>query len=371
VAAHADPVADPVACRCAGILAQRHVLHIEADARAGQSGYDKVMFRYHCTVPCIRSTTAAFCILAIFALSSTPALAEVRYEDLGALSVRSDFVVGPGKVELTMQPGEERVVELRVTNRFGIDRLFRVGFEDFTGSSDPNQAVILLGSERGPYSLRQFVFPATNELIVEHGSRAVIPVRIVIPEDAEPGGLYGSVLISTETLPDPNDPAVGARPGSAVISRIGVLFFVRVAGAVHEEGQVASFATAENKRWYAQGPIPLEIHYENTGSVHLNPYGRISITNIAGQMIGEQEIDPWFVMPDTTRIRGIEWDRPLLFGRYTAHLEMNRGYRDIVDERTFVFWVIPLKLVGLLLLGLFVLFFIMRFFVTRLEIRVK
>ncbi len=295
---------------------------------------------------------------------------EIVFEDLGS-DVFYDFVVGPGKTELTMRPGEERLVHIRVSNRMGDDRIFRLGFEDFTGSDDPQRAVQLLGSERGPYSLRDFVFPAANELIIEHGKRAVIPVRVVIPEDAEPGGRYGSVLISTDSLPDTDVSESGAQGGAVIVSRIGVLFFVRIAGEVHESGALQAFGTNENRSLYNSGPIPLEIFYENDGSIHLNPYGRIQITNIAGQVIGESEIDPWFVMPGTIRVREITWDRPFLFGRYTAHLEMNRGYGDLVDERSVSFWVIPLKMVLLILGGLFVLIFIIRFLATRIEIKVK
>lgn len=313
-------------------------------------------------------SASVFFLLLSFPLFSQ---AEVRVDVLPEQDVVGEFVVGPGKIELTMRPGEERTVEVRVSNRMGMSRIFRLGTEDFIGSSDPKQTVQLLGSDRGPYSLRNFLFPEVSELVVDHATRVTIPIRVAIPDDAEPGGLYGSVLVSTESIPGETDSALGARSGAAIVSRIGVLFFVRIAGAVEESGELTSFATKDHQLWYTHGPIPLEIAYTNNGSVHLNPYGRLYITNIAGQMIGEQIIDPWFVMPGSTRIREVGWNRSMLFGRYTAHLELNRGYGDIVDEVSYSFWVIPIKAVALLLLGLCILFFILRFLATRIEIRVK
>jgi hypothetical protein len=64
-------------------------------------------------------------------------------------------------------------------------------------------------------------------------------------------------------------------------------------------------------------------------------------------------IDPWAVLPGATRMREIDMTEPLTPGYYTAHLELNRGYEDIIDERKVRFWVLPNKeqtFIGLILL---------------------
>jgi hypothetical protein len=107
------------------------------------------------------------------------------------------------------------------------------------------------------------------------------------------------------------------------------------------DGSLLEFSTKNAERFFTSGPISLLTTFENTGSVHLNPYGEIRVTNILGEEVGMSIIDPWFVLPNALRTREIVWDRPFLFGRYTFTLSLNRGYDDIIDESQVVVWVIP------------------------------
>lgn len=292
-------------------------------------------------------------------------------DDLPSNEVFGDFVVGPGKVEVLLAPGATTTVYLRVSNRMGDNKLFNVEVEDFAGTKDPKQTIVLLGDERGPYSLKDYVRPATTTFPVDHATRVTIPVTIAVPSDAEPGGRYGSVLISTVSRNDDASTNGGAQSGAAIVSRIGVLFFVRIEGEAKEEGRLASFDTKGSKRLFQGGQIPLEILYENTGSVHLNPYGYITIKNLFGEVIGAEELDPWFTLPNSIRLREVNWERALLVGRYTAELTLNRGYDDIVESAEVSFWVIPIKMVVLVLSGLFILMIILRWITKNFEIKKK
>ncbi len=78
----------------------------------------------------------------LFVPTHTNAAYEI--EKLPEDTVVGDFVVGPGKVELSVQPGETKTVELLVTNRMGTARTFNLAIEDVTGSQDPNTTVVLL-----------------------------------------------------------------------------------------------------------------------------------------------------------------------------------------------------------------------------------
>jgi hypothetical protein len=109
--------------------------------------------------------------------------------------------------------------------------------------------------------------------------------------------------------------------------------------------------------WYEKGPINLGITFENTGSVHLNPYGELSITNMFGEEVGFIELDPWFVLPQSLRTRDVAWERGYLFGRYTVTAKINRGYDNVIDEVVTTFWVLPWKIV----LGTFAILFLVLF----------
>lgn len=307
-------------------------------------------------------------IAIIFVSSGVNAFAQTVYKvesiDVANI-VNNDFVVGPGKVELEVAPGQTKTTVITVSNRMGEAKTFYLDVEDFTGSRNPQETVLLLGNERGPYSLKDYISFETKVFELQHGERAVIPVTVTLPTDAEPGGRYGSVLVSTASKEATSDQK------SAIVSRLGVLFFVKTPGEVNEEGELKGFSTINNQKFFGGGPVTFRLLYENNGSVYLNPYGEVSIKNIIGKDVGEVEVDPWFSLPQSLRVREISWDRPLLFGRYTAVASINRGYDNIIDTVTLTFWVIPLKIVLSIFFVIFLFVIGIRFVVTRFEFKRK
>lgn len=283
---------------------------------------------------------------------------------------RGDFVLGPGKTELWMDPGDKSFQNLHITNRLGKTMEFRIEIEDFIGTYDPEETVKLLGEERSPYSLKDYLKPEITEFILEHGQRINLPIEISIPEDMEPGGLYGAVLVSASS------PSVGPGAGEGeaqtqikVITRLATLFFMRIKGDVLEEGFLKDFITPKN--FYEKGPINFQVLFENTGNVHLSPYGLIEIKNLLGKKIDEIGLDAWFAMPDSLRLRETKWEKGLLFGRYTATAKINRGYQDIIDEKAIYFWVIPWKIIGAGFIILVIIVWLLKWIFSHFEIRRK
>lgn len=291
--------------------------------------------------------------------------------DLGLVGAPAgDFSIGPGKTELWMDPGDKVIKELYISNRLGRTMDFVIEIEDFRGSRNPERTVVLLGEEKGPYSLKDYLHPEVMKFTLKHGERMILPIEISIPEDAEPGGLYGSVLIRSEP-PEPELKKERQRAASGIktISRLGTLFFIKVKGDIVENGFLKDFRTGKN--FYEKGPVSFELLFENNGSTHLIPYGLIEIKNFFGKKIDEIELEPWFAMPDSLRAREAKWERGLLFGRYTATAKINRGYQDIIDQKSINFWVIPWKttLVGLVILA--VIIWLLLWIASHFEIRRK
>jgi hypothetical protein len=306
----------------------------------------------------------------IFLAEETSPVLAYQIQDLVEVPVKGDFVLGPGKTELWLGPGEKAIKELLITNRLGRTMTFKIELEDFTGSYNPERPVVLLGREKGPYSLKEYLKPEITEFTLSHGQRMILPVEISIPADAEPGGLYGAVLVST-TLPELKTEVEKekAKGQIGIITRLGTLFFIRIKGEVLESGSLKSFKVL--KKYYETGPVNFELLFENTGNVHLMPYGVIEIKNLFGKKVDKVQIDPYFAMPDSLRAREVKWDRKLAFGKYTALLSLNRGYKDLIDQASASFWVMPWKII----LGGMVSFFLIIWFfwwvATHFEIKRK
>jgi hypothetical protein len=290
-----------------------------------------------------------------------------QIQDLEGTEVKGDIVIGPTKIELFMDSGDSTEREIMVTNRTGKTINFSLGIEDFKGSQDINQPIIFLGQEEGPYSLKDFMTPDVENFTLKHGQRIYIPVKISIPKDADPGGKYGVIfaIINPDNATDATENAGQV----AIVSRAGVLFFVRINGDIQEEGGLTGISTTNN--FYESGPVFFGLLFENKGSVHLTPYGTIEIKNILGKTVESLELDPWFVMPDSLRSREVSWNPGLIFGKYTAVASVNRGYDDIIDQRSVSFWVIPWKIILAVVVVLFLFVCFLKWTFGKFEIKRK
>lgn len=282
-----------------------------------------------------------------------------------------DIVVGPGKTEVWLSPGDSFSKEILISNRSGMDKIFKIDVEDFQASQNADQTLQFLGNESSPYSLKNYVKPETSEIILHHGERLRLPVAISIPKDAEPGGLYGAVMVSAFNVEKESAQIEGGQAGTTmkVVTRVASLFFVRIKGEVVEGGILQNLTTG--KQFYEQGPVVFKITSQNTGNVHLSPYGIVEVKNMLGAKIDQVEIDPWFVMPKSSRTREIKWNTNFLLGRYTATLSMNRGYDDIIDTKTVNFWVIPWKMVSIILIGLILIIWFFVWVASHFELKKK
>ena len=283
----------------------------------------------------------------------------------------NDFVVGPGRYEIEVAPGETKTVLLNISNRLGGGRLFQFSTEDMDSSDDGLGAnTRLLGDSIGPYTIKDYIDVPYNRFYLENNQRAVVPVTISIPADAEPGGFYGSIL--TEVLPEIRNVDDGdVSPTAPVINRIGTLFYVTTPGDIDHAGSLIDLTTIPDKSIYFSGPVNMGMVYENTGSVHITPYGELEVTNLLGDTVGQVEILPWFVMPSSVRTREVLWNREFLIGRYTATAYINRGYEDKIDTQSVIFWVLPWKFLSTVFAGVFIFFLSIRFLVRNFEFKMK
>jgi hypothetical protein len=310
-------------------------------------------------------------LVIVFALSviSFPNVYAYTTEMTQGNQNKSDFVLGGGKINLMMEPGETITKNISLTNRLGRDATFKVEIEDFSGTKDLGNPVSLEGLKKGPYSLKDYIHPEVTEFTLKPGEKINLPVTISIPQDSRPGGLYGAVAFSEK---EPNQLSTTSDGEVVAIEpRLAYLFLVRVKGDVNEQGALKSFSS--DKSFYEKGPITMSYVVENSGNVHLNPYGIIKIKNIAGKTIEELTIEPFYSLPESLRKNTVTFNRKFLLGKYTATLELHRGYldqSDIVDTKSISFWVIPWKVligvfIGLILIGVIIGFIARRFKIVR------
>ncbi len=285
----------------------------------------------------------------------------------------NDFVVEPGKTEIFLNKGETVTKNIIVTNRINKPINFKLSTEDLVGTNDSSTPIVLMGDDVSPYSLKNFIKPEITEFTLNFGERITIPVTVSVPIDAEPRGYYGALIVSNEPDKQIDENSSETQGKTRIISRIGSLFLVKINGEGREEGKLQSFKIAgPEKSFYEKKPESFEIAYENTGNVHLVPYGKITVRNLLGMGVAEVPVDAYFVLPNSTRYREVLWSsNAFLFGHYTANLSFYKGYGNEYQDAKISFWVLPWKIVVPVFIGLIIFVTLIYYILTRFELKKK
>lgn len=296
-------------------------------------------------------STTIFLFLSLFLLLFASPTQASRIETLKDLKNFNDFDLGPTLFYIDANPGDLFDRTLQLTNRSGKLGNYAVEVENFQGSKDnPSQAIVLLGKKDSPYGARDWITLELDQFSLQHAERIFFNVNIAVPANVSPGDYYAAVLL--RAVPENQNQATNA-PTVKITSRVGSLFVLRIAGDVIESGQLDSFLTG--KKFYSNPPVDFRIVFKNTGTVLLQPAGQITIKNIFGRTVDTIKIQPFRTLRDSIRLEKVSWEKKYLCGYYTANLQLDRGYGNIIDEKNVSFWVLPWKFI---LLALFTLILI-------------
>jgi len=261
--------------------------------------------------------------------------------------------VSPTLFDMTASPTQEWTSNVRVINANEVPLQIYTDVVNFRPSGESGQGSLapVLANESDGATLAEWIIIDDAERLIPAEQTVSIPFTINVPEDAPPGGHFAAILIGTRSF----DTAGGAAQveTSQVVT---ALVFLRVAGDVNEAGQIRDFTTS---RLISEAPaMDFSIRFENTGNVHLQPQGNITITNMWGKERGVLPINQnsqfGNVLPDSIRKYTFNWTGDWTFadiGRYKAVTTLAYGdqTRKFTD-RTTTFWVIPWRALLLMLM---------------------
>jgi len=283
--------------------------------------------------------------------------------------------IAPPVINLTVKPGQTVKTQISIRDVSSGKLLVRSQVNDFVAAGEDGTPKILMeeGGEPNPYSLKRWIAPLP-EMVLEPRQIRNLPVTITVPANAAPGGYYGVVRFTAA-------PPELEGTGVSLSASLGSLILVRVSGDAKESMEVVEFSINKGGKtgtMFESTPIQFVERVKNTGSVHQQPSGQVTITDMFGKKVAAVNINlpPRNVLPGSIR----KFEQPLdssvignkkLFGRYTA--EMNVTYGDkkqhMVTE-TVSFWVIPYTLVGIVIVLLAGGFFGLRYALSRYKRRI-
>ncbi len=277
--------------------------------------------------------------------------------------VLRDFTLGPTRFILSMAPGEERTVDVELTNREGDPSIFNLTTEDFMANPEQEGTPTFFAEGiDGPYSARRWITPEIRRVQLNHADRAYLRVTVRVPKNADPGDHQAALIITREIPPDNVS-------GIAIVSRVASLFVITVQGDVVETGGIESISARKHINWSL--PVSLHLVGKNTGTVHMLPTGVVEIRNIFGISVDQIPVNDWVILRESVRMRDFTWLPRFALGRYTAKTDFVAFNGRHLPSVSTSFWVIPLLPVLLILLVIFLVSFGVQYFFSRFEIQTK
>ena len=309
------------------------------------------------------------------------------------------MTISPPVQEFAADPGTVEKGVVKLYNDENNTRILYADIRPFTARGEKGEPGFS-DAKIEDYMLASWIHLEKTQITLEPGQRIEVPYIISVPWGAEAGGHYAAIFWSTQA---PNVKGTGV----AIASKIGSLILLRVQGEVIEQGRLLEFSLKEKKKFYAHLPIDFIVRFENTGNVHLKPFGMIEISdmfypvrNLFSDGVGKKnggvlvntaispegaEMPIGNVLPQSKRMFEIGWvknkaiESPQTFlekvryekenfalGKYEGVLNLEYGSQQQEIQRKIVFWIFPWHLIlvclsGFVFLILFIVFGIKRY----------
>lgn len=281
------------------------------------------------------------------------------------------LTVSPVRVELTGDPGENLVADIRLLNEQDKTITFYFSAENFEAQGEDGTPNFVSGDT----GLASWITllpavegedPSTVTLAPQETISRTFSVTI--PEDASPGGHFAALFFGDSPPDDSGGVAVGAK--------VGILILLTVSGDFEESGALLSFGTQDDKTYFENLPVHFNYRFQNEGADRVVPEGTIEIANLFGMTSEELTVntaqsnvlpksirkfeETWGTSPVTTEEATEEagfWGTvknqwaEFACGPYTATLTLTYGSDSTTVTEAVDFWVFPWQLLLVLVLS--------------------
>ncbi len=226
--------------------------------------------------------------------------------------------------------GSSQTGVITVTNPSTVPLSLQVEAENFTGGDG---GTVEFAPEGAKYGLLSWLTVDREPFVLGPGQKKEVPFTINVPENAEVGGHYGTILFRAS-----GNPGGDGETAIGISGRIGSIILVSVPGDAKKSGQLVKVGAPGFVQY---GPLTLSASYKNTGSVHYVTKGTATFTGIFGRRTVPFEEKT--ILPDVQRDTTATLDKTWLIGPVfmKATLEAGDGSAQTLSATTFAFPVVP------------------------------
>lgn len=299
------------------------------------------------------SSTVRRLIAAALILLSAP---------LSSFAANTGLTIQPVKASHELPAGQNLEGTILLTNASDEAIQVEVSIEDFIPLAG-GDTIQFVSRAPGVTTVRDWITVGeSNTFVFEKGESKKIPYTIAAPADAEPGSHFGVIFFKATRLED-------AAAQLKVGTQVGMLVFVTVPGDFVQSGEIGSFTAP---LFVQKAPVSFNLDFTNTGTVHFEPKGTITITNMFGNVVGEVPIAGQVVLPTGVRTMSFSWDtKGILLGAYTARAVVYDGEQKELTSNETTFYAFPLWYTLAFLGSVLLLFFIFNFIRKRVSFSVS
>lgn len=272
------------------------------------------------------------------------------------------LTIQPIKVSHTLQPGESVSGIIHLKNESGNEVKVEVTKEDFEPSAGSDNKINFVGRADGNTTALDWIDLAIpDDFTFEKGGSRTIPYTITAPLGAEPGGHFAVAFFKATEIGDTGTLKVG--------TRLGMLIFITIPGNRLQKGELLDFS---GPAFVESSPVTFAIRFQNTGTVHFEPKGTITIRNIFGRTVGEVPVSGQAVLPTAIKEWTVPWGTAgLLLGRYTADIEIIDGEENVLTAKSISFYAAPLWYTAEFFGAVILIFLILKFLKKRIKISIS
>ncbi len=289
-----------------------------------------------------------------------------------SLGVATALTISPAREELTGDRGESIAKTFLVINEQDTDQVLYTSVEAFDSQGESGTPNFTPGTDGLPSWIT-----ITDKVTIKKGERITIPYTVTIPQDADAGGHFAAVFLSTvPPSADGGQVSVGAK--------VGMLILLKVTGDIKEEGGLSSFTIKEDKKVLSSIPVDFVYRFNNAGNDRVKPAGDIVIRNSIGMETARINANQneGNVLPGSVRrfdVRYGEGEAPavsapffdhvkyqmsnLAVGMYTADLELSFGAEGKAGASVTYFmfpWQLLSVVIGILLIVILLLIILVK-----------
>lgn len=282
------------------------------------------------------SVFTAGLLVVLCAVTGSSAFAQETDEPTRGITVL------PPNITLDAEPGASIERSVAVENTTTVEQNIRVSIRNF--KPDGEEGAAAPTEEDSPYSMVSWIEVESDNFTLQPGERRDVMATVEVPENAEPGSHFGSIIFTPSSPQDSG----GA---FSVTTEVASLILLKVPGDARQSAAVESFDV--DVAGGDSGPVVFGTRLRNDGNVHFVPQGQITVSDTFGREVAviPVNVESRPVLPGAVRRFDASWDAGFLLGRYTAELDL--AYPDNVAEQPArqltsakTFYVLPPLLIG-------------------------